>query len=187
MSESGLLRQLRAREHAAQQDVIAGNRTRLLALAGTLVSSSADARALVADVLTDFLFEYVDALDHERAIPAYLRMMTIRRARRFNQHQQRHRDISEREDLVDASPDPAHTADDRRWKAWLDDCLSALADKSRQLLRLHFGHDLSLSEIGGQLGVSKQAVGKTVQKSLVLLRRCLERKGAPIPEEATSR
>ncbi len=175
---SDLLPRLRRREHQAQRQVYLAHQRALQVLAASVLRCAAEAEALVADVLTDFLYRYVDTLQREESIEAYLRMMTTRRARRHLDMQRRAREVNSRD--MAAEPDLPAVAEGAKWQRWVDDCLAALADKPRQLLRLHFGHDLSLSEIGQQLGITKQAVSKTVLKSLALLRRCLRGKGAPM-------
>lgn len=173
-----LLSQLRRREHRAQRQIYVVHRAWLEALATKILSCPAEARPLVADVMTDFMYRYVDTLKREQAIPAYLRMMTTRRARRHNLRQQRTQVVDDQE--LAMAPELANPGDGSRWQRWVDDCLATLADKPRRFLRLHFGHDLSLSAIGSQTGVTKQAVSKTVQKGLALMRRCLQSKGALI-------
>ncbi len=176
--DASLLVQLRQRQRQAQENVITLQGPTLRALAASHLTCPNDARALVADVFTDFLYSYVDTLQHERAIPSYLRMMVIRRARRENQRNQQHRDLEGLELAAVSAKDPSQMLDDGRRAAWLDECLNQVAERPRRLLRLHFGQGISLSEIADQLSISKQAVSKTVQKCLAFLRSCLAQKGA---------
>jgi RNA polymerase sigma factor (sigma-70 family) len=176
---SDLLLRLRRREHPAQEQVYLAYHQGLKALAVRILPCAAEAESLVADVITDFLYRYVDTLQRQESIGAYMRMMTTRRARRRLEMQRRVREV-DHQDMA-AEPDLPAAAEGPKWRRWVDDCVAALAERPRQLLRLHFGHDLSLSEIGDQMGITKQAVSKTVLKSLDLLRRCLRGKGAPMP------
>jgi RNA polymerase sigma factor (sigma-70 family) len=173
--EPSLLTQLQQRDPCAQASFYRVNRGALLALARATLSCPADAPALVADVFTDFFYRYVDFIRDERSVASYLRVMIVRRSRRQNLSGARIDNLDE--NMADPSqPDLVQSADCTRWTVWLDDCLATLADRARRLVRLHYGHELSLSQIGSQMGVSKQAVGKIVQKSLELLRCCLEDK-----------
>jgi RNA polymerase sigma factor (sigma-70 family) len=175
--ESGLLSQLRQRQRMAQENVIATQGSALRALAASHLICPNDAQSLVADVFTDFLYSYVDNLQHEKAVPAYLRMMVIRRARRQNQRASQHRDLEGLDFASTNNRDPSQMVDEGRRSTWLDECLGRMAERPRRLLRLHFGQDMSLSTIAAQFNISKQAVGKTVQKCLIFLRSCLAEKG----------
>jgi RNA polymerase sigma factor (sigma-70 family) len=130
----------------------------------------------VADVFTDFFYSYVDSLEHERAISAYLRIMVVRRARRLLLRRSREVDV-ELCCLADTDGrDVIESVENKTWLPWLEDCLSLLTERARKILKLHFGHDLRTVEIASQIGVTKQAVSKTILKCINQLRRCLERK-----------
>jgi RNA polymerase sigma factor (sigma-70 family) len=175
--DATLLNQLRQRQRHAQESLMATYGPSLRALAAGHLTCPNDAPPLVADVFTDFLYSYVDTLQHERAVPAYLRMMVIRRARRQNHRASQHRGLEGLDFASMTVRDPSQDLDDGRQATWLDECLGRVAERPRRLLRLHFGQGLSLSQIAAQLNISKQAVGKTVQKCLTFLRGCLAQKG----------
>jgi len=168
------LAELQGRAHRAQQALWHREWPRLYPIALKILRSESEAEGLVADALTDFLFHHVDQLQSARAVPAYLRIMVIRRATRRRDQAWRHDDLDE----IAPLPDPADGADEavdrRSWLTWLDHCLAQLKGRARQLLKLHFGHDLSYAQIGAQLEISKQAVGKAVQQSERALRRCID-------------
>jgi RNA polymerase sigma factor (sigma-70 family) len=172
------LARLKERSPRAQEEVWRLERRRLTSLAESIVRSSSEAEALVADLFQDFFHRYVDQLQRSQAIPSYLRIMALRRARR-RKERSLHEVVLEA-DAATADPTAELDArmDDRRWLGRLEQCLALLGRRARGILRLHYGHEQSYSAISAELGVSKQAVGKTVQKSLEALRRCLE-KGAP--------
>jgi RNA polymerase sigma factor (sigma-70 family) len=177
-NDSNLLERLKRRDPEAQESLLNAEKRRLQALAATLLNSTGDVAPLVADVFTDFFYSYVDQLEQERAIPAYLRIMTIRRARRLTQRRSQEDDIFAC-DLADtAGGDVVEAIEARMWLPWLEDCSALLPEKARKILRLHFGHDLGPSEIAVQFGVSKQAISKTIQKSVAQLRLCLEARRA---------
>jgi RNA polymerase sigma factor (sigma-70 family) len=171
-----LLERLKERDPIAQEAFYRDRRVSLELVARSALACSADAPALVSDVFTDFLFHYVDTIRDESAIFAYLKMMIVRRARRQNEYRQRHEDLDRYVGVTGGNQDAAEEMDARIWSTWLKTCLERLSDKARRLLRLHYGHEFSLDDIGSQIGVSKQAVSKAIQKSLGLLRNCLEDK-----------
>jgi RNA polymerase sigma factor (sigma-70 family) len=172
---SPLLQALRRREQAAQARTIREHRAVLEMLAKRMLSCPQEAQALVADVFTDFLYKYVDTIRNEPAIPMYLRMMTIRRCRRLSFRRASEEELDRhQETLAATNMDIVDAIDAHVRLSSLDECLGRLTEKARRLLRLHFGHEMSFNEIGAQVGTSKQAVGKTVLKSLAVLRRCLD-------------
>jgi RNA polymerase sigma factor (sigma-70 family) len=174
--EPRLLERLKRRDAEAQATLLRRESPGLRATAMSILASEGDALPLVADVFTDFLYTYVDRIEHERAIPAYLRIMVVRRARRLLQRRSQEDSITAH-DLADASGrDVVEVLEAKSWLPWLEDCSSQLTERARRVLRLHFGHDMGTVEIAGAVGVTKQAVSKTIIKCIAQLRRCLERK-----------
>lgn len=169
-----ILTQLQARDRQAQQTLWQHEQARLYAIAKKILRSDSEAESLVVDALTDFMFHHVDGLQSSRAIPSYLRIMVIRRATRRRDQAWRHDDIDATAPLQDQSDSADEAIDQQSWRAWLEHCLQQLKGKARQVLKLHFGYELSYAQIGAQLGVSKQAVGKAVLKSERALKSCIE-------------
>lgn len=168
------LDRLRAGDRAAQAEVFEAHRRALVRLAASLLPPGGDAEALVADLFIDFFQVYVRELRAAQSIPAYLKIMVVRRASRLKARLARSAPMPEREP---ADPKPAgaeESLQQQTYLRWLEQCVAALTARSRSVLRLQFGHDLSLSDVGARLGVSKQAVGKMSLKSLQALRECLE-------------
>ena len=172
----GLLGRLQKRDPEAQAYLLRSEGPALRATALGILGSEGDAGPLVADVFTDFLYSYVDHIEHERAIPSYLRIMVVRRARRLMQRRAQEDSIGAY-DFADANGrDVIEALETKTWLPWLEGCLSLLTDRARRVLKLHFGHDLGTVEIAGEVGVTKQAVSKTILKCIAQLRRCLDRK-----------
>ena len=144
----------------------------LMPIARSILRSSTEAENLVDEVLCDFLFHYVANLHEPRAIGAYLKSMTVRRACRLRDKLQRQTSFEEEE--IPGVPGDAEP-ERRILSRWLEKCLRRLTAKARTILRLHYGHDLSYREIGQQLGRTRQAVGISVQKSRKALQKCLEK------------
>jgi RNA polymerase sigma factor (sigma-70 family) len=174
--EQNLLTRLQQRDREAQEHVFRTEHAALCSTAFGILGSKGDAAALVADVLTDFCYFYANRVKHERAVSSYLRIMVVRRSRRLLQRRSQEDDITAY-DLADlGSTDVVDDLESKAWLPWLEACLSALTDRARKILRLHYSHDLAVVEVAGQLGVSKQAVSKTILSSIAQLRRCLIRK-----------
>jgi RNA polymerase sigma factor (sigma-70 family) len=66
----------------------------------------------------------------------------------------------------------------------LDDALSELAEKDRQVLLLRFFDDLPLAALGRTLGISEQAAQKRVERALERLRHLLVGRGAALGSAA---
>ncbi|MGC4116290.1 MAG: sigma-70 family RNA polymerase sigma factor [Myxococcales bacterium] len=173
MSSPGYdLDRLRAQDPDAQAQLFEEHRRGLLRLAASLLPGG-DAEALVADLFIDFFQVYVRELRSLEAIPAYLRIMVVRRARRQKIRSARLAPLPEKE-AADPRPTTAEESlQQQTYLRWLEECVGGLTVRARSVLRLQFGHELSLSDVGAQLGVSKQAVGKMSLKGLQALRECL--------------
>ena len=166
---------LQAHEKDAQEKIWNLENRRLIAIARYWLSSPEEAQFLVADIFCDFFFKYIDNIKDSQCISAYLRIMTVRRARRYN-HRCASQQPIEPNDAVDHSHLTAsEEVDQSVWRRWLENCQQKLSKKAREILRLHYGHELSYAAIGEIKGISKQAIGNIVQKSLDALRRCLEK------------
>ena len=177
--DPALLGRLARRDPAAQQAVWERERPRLIVVAAAAGGSPADVDGIVADVFADFFFHYVDHLKHAAAVPAYLRIMAIRRAQRARDHALRQQALVEETLVQDDRERLERTIDEQAQLPRLAHCLEQLSPRSRAVLRLHYGQSVSYSSIGVAVGVTKQAVGKIVQRCLAALRRCLERGAQP--------
>ena len=99
--------------------------------------------------------------------------MAIRRARRYKEHKQKQVPI-EAINIIEPPESELDLPIEQNWITGLIECFKRLTDRARGILKLHYGLDQSYSDIGQRMGISKQAVGKTVQKSIRVLRHCLE-------------
>jgi RNA polymerase sigma factor (sigma-70 family) len=167
--DDALLTRLHDRDADAQRDVERTLAPRLLRIATTRVGPDA-AESLVHDAFCDFFFRYVDGLESPRAIPAYLKMMVVRRSMRAEARAAQHEPLEDRA----SAGDPEGDLDERRAMDRLARCLDRLTVRAREVVKLHFGHDLSLADIGARDARSKQAVHKQLQKALTALRACVE-------------
>lgn len=176
MNDDELLRRLKQRDGRAQLELRKRMFHRLLAVCTHILGDRVRAEDLAEDVLMDFAFEHVDRVEHPRAVASYLRLMAVRRARRIRQKQNRHesghieraRPVDEERMLVDAIDAPQR-------QACLSRCIEKQDKKARQMLRLRFYNELSVTAIGQQMGVSKQYVSRIMKRALEALRGCVSR------------
>ncbi len=171
-----LLSQLRARDARA----IALVRARLLPSLRTLCAGMLANKTLgdeaAEDVVNDFLLSYVETVRQPTAIPAYVRLMAVRRCRRLRAYQQRQ--VSHTESIEHRpSPESQVIVEDQRRHlgSKLADCLDRLTPRSRTVLRLRYEHELKLEEIGSLLGSTKQYASRVVTLALAKLHKCMGR------------
>jgi RNA polymerase sigma factor (sigma-70 family) len=137
------------------------------------------------EVLVDFITRYSHGIQHPRAAGPYLRLMAVRRATR----EKADRTLPQYEDMdryVDETgANPERRAALRLLLPHLDECVGHLSTKAQRAVKLRFFAELTNEHIGQLLGCSKQYVGRLLDKTLVALRRCLER--AAMAKNATGR
>lgn len=149
---------------------------RLRAVCAHVLHDRVRAEDLAEDVLMDFAFEHVDRVEHPRAVPSYLRLMAVRRARRIKQKQNRHEEVSpERTSGVDEERALVTAIDAPARKACLSRCIDAQDKKARTMLRLRFYNERTVTDIGREMGVSKQYVSRIMRRALDALRGCVSR------------
>jgi RNA polymerase sigma factor (sigma-70 family) len=135
--------------------------------------SAVHATDTAVDLLTDFMFDRVDAVRNPMGIRAYLRLMAVRRSVRQRDQASSHLMFDENH-AQGVCADAAMTAADcRLLLPKLDKCLAELTPKAQSVLRLKYTRQLTDREIGNILGGSKQYIGRLLRNSLVLLRDCI--------------
>jgi len=149
------------------------------AICARILGSGVAASDTTADLLSDFIFHHVHALQNPAGAGAYLRLMAVRRSIRAREH--RNRMCAFHDDTMStASTGPEEAAGYRLLQDRLPDCLNTLTPKARSALRLKYTARMANEQIGTLLGGSKQYIGRLLAQSLEQLRRCLE-KGAVTP------
>jgi RNA polymerase sigma factor (sigma-70 family) len=166
---------LKKRDRGMQEAVWRAEKPTVEAIALSILGSRADAEQLAADLFVDFFFQYVDNIRSCRSIPRYLETMARRRSVRRRVGLTKLIPLNHGEPAECAVTETERDMDERNLLRWLANCYGKLRPRSRRILKLHFGHEQSYSSIAADLGNTKQAVGKTVKKSLSLLRECVER------------
>jgi len=172
------LARLKARDGAAQARFFRAQRARVEALCARVLGSGADAVEIAADVIGDFLFQYVDGVESPRAVTTYLKLMATRRSLRWLRARGRSDEVQDGDGegaLVgerDPAPDQAIWA--RQMMPRLSGCLEHLTPKAREVLKLRFSTELTNESIGDIVGGSKQYIGRLIKESTDKLKRCLE-------------
>lgn len=133
------------------------------------------AREVATGVLSDFLSQCVHRLVHAQAMWSYLRLMTVRRAKKektiLDGLEQNNIEL-----LVDDSDFSAEQkADVKLLLPRLEECLGRLTPKAQQVLKLRYNGDLPNEKIGDLLGGSKQYIGRLITQCHEMLRKCLEK------------
>lgn len=176
MNDDELLRRLKRRDGRAQLELRKRMFHRLLAVCTHILGDRVRAEDLAEDVLMDFVFEHVDRVEHPRAVASYLRLMAVRRARRIRQKQNRHESVRvDRARPVDEESSMVEAIDAPNRQACLAKCIDQQDKKARQMLRLRFYNEMSVTDIGRQMGVSKQYVSRIMKRALEALRGCVSR------------
>ncbi len=171
-----LLQRLRRREPAAQSELRERYFARTLAVCRHLLRDAVLANEAAEDLWTDFLVAHVDQIESPEAIPAYLRLMAVRRSSRLRDLRERHDELGEHhvDPAVSAETALADESERRAQVNKLQGCLSGLHPRSRRILRLRFHHGMTQEQIGDRFGISKQYIGRVLAKCLAALRQCLE-------------
>lgn len=181
---NALIDGLRACEPSAQHTFWASSWAEVYTICVSILGAGPDANDTAVDVLTDFIFKYVQNLSDSRAAHAYIRLMSVRRslrrrARLKELYEHRYEEIPDTKTVC---------ADEAAEKALLlprlRECLSQLTPKAQQVLKLRFGEELKNEQIGSLLGGSKQYLGRLIRRSLELLRKCLEAGSAKIRQNS---
>jgi len=75
--------------------------------------------------------------------------------------------------------DPSQIEDDLVGAVWVRETLRGILDnRARWIMELHIVYDLTFSQIGEQLGISKQRVHRIIQPALAKLRAKARRGGS---------
>jgi RNA polymerase sigma factor (sigma-70 family) len=149
------------------------------AICAHILGSGVEASDTAADLLSDFIFHHVHALQNPAGAGAYLRLMAVRRAIRARDHRNRMCEFHD-DAMATGATGPEESAEFRLLQDRLPRCLNALTPKARSALRLKYTARMANDQIGTLLGGSKQYIGRLLAQSLERLRRCLE-KGAATP------
>jgi RNA polymerase sigma factor (sigma-70 family) len=172
---------LQAQDPVTQGRFFDGAWPEIYALCAGILGHNPDAVEVATDVLCDFVFERVGQLERPEALRAYLRLMATRRALRARDRRGAHEPLSE--SLVE---EEGVTQEEKAMWAKINprlrECLGRLGPKAQKVMYMRFSSELTNDRIGAAVGGSKQYIGRLIQKSLSILRACLERGLAGEPQ-----
>lgn len=175
MDDESLLDALRSGDPAGVLALRARYRGRLVAVVAQICGDLGVAEEMSEDILSDFVVDHAAGLRAAGAMGGYLRLMAVRRAVRHRDRGRRH--VALPVELCGEAPSMEAALDGPARHARLTDCLAELPVRTQRMLRLRFGREASLAEVGAALGLSKQFVARVVGEALARLRRCLARAG----------
>jgi len=146
----------------------------VLAICSRVLGQGPTAVDVTTDLLNDFMFHYVENLSNPHGAWSYIKLMAIRRSVRERQRLLN----GERFDELRVSPpeNAGANAEPPILMTSLEKCMETLTPKAQSALRLKYRNGLSNEQIGDMLGGTKQYIGRLMQKSLTLIRECLQRK-----------
>ncbi len=173
-----LIERLRAGSPEAQRVFFAAYLPQLCAITTHILGDPLRAEEVAVEVMGDFLLRHVQSLEIAAAAPAYMRIMAIRKARKFRAQKYTELDLNPEHGADISLPDRmTEEAMCELLSPRLEHCLSKLKPKMRRILQLSYQAELSHKAIGDLIGASGQYVGRVVSQSLASLKRCLQLEG----------
>lgn len=154
----------------------------VLSICSRILGAGPSAVDVTVDLLNDFLFHYVHRLSNEEGAWAYLKLMAVRRSVRERKRLAKKESFDEcmipggAMALSGIAQDEIAKQELVGYLLLLNECLEGLSPKAQSTIRLKFKKGLSNQDIGLLVGGSKQYIGKLIQKSLVLLKKCIHQK-----------
>jgi RNA polymerase sigma factor (sigma-70 family) len=175
LDDTALVEGLRARDATAQAVFWRRYFEIVYPISAHILGTGPDAVDAAVDLLVDFTDDRVHRLSSPKALYAYLRLAAVRRAIRYRDWRVKNISIG---DCAVQEPGitPEESAGLSTLMPRLDECLKVITPKAQETLRLKYVSQLTNEHIGRLLGGSKQYIGQLIQKSLAVLRKCLEAK-----------
>ncbi len=154
-------------------------RTELIAYARSLLGNYAAADDVLQDALL-VVFKKFDQFREGTSMLAWCRSIVRIEVLRAKQRQQRERTMAERllDDAIDAAFDEFQTSrrhdDAESWRDALRGCLDRVPQRGQSVLRARFADESSYQQIGERLGMTIEAVRKTLFRLKKQVRSCVE-------------
>ncbi len=154
-------------------------RTELIAYARSLLGNYAAADDVLQEALL-VVFKKFDQFREGTSMLAWCRSIVRIEVLRAKQRQQRERTIAERllDDAIDAAFDEFQTSrrhdDAESWRDALRGCLDRVPQRGQSVLRARFADESSYQQIGERLGMTIEAVRKTLFRLKKQVRSCVE-------------
>ncbi len=154
-------------------------RTELIAYARSLLGNYAAADDVLQEALL-VVFKKFDQFREGTSMLAWCRSIVRIEVLRAKQRQQRERTMAERllDDAIDAAFDEFQTSrrhdDAESWRDALRGCLDRVPQRGQSVLRARFADESSYQQIGERLGMTIEAVRKTLFRLKKQVRSCVE-------------
>ena len=155
------------------------HRAELLAYAWSLLGSYAAAEDAVQDAMLVVVKKF-DQFQEGTSMLAWCRAIVRLEVLRQKQQRQRERTLSERllDDAIDAAFEEFQTAgradQAEAWREALERCLKRVPERGRRVLRARFVDELSYLQIGERVGMTLEAVRKSLFRYKRHVRSCVE-------------
>ncbi|MBN1961414.1 MAG: RNA polymerase sigma factor [Deltaproteobacteria bacterium] len=133
------------------------------------------ANEISVEVLDDFLTKYIHTLESPKAILTYLQLMATRRSIKEKQRLDTAYDYHIENQVALNTVSPEDRATYHLIMPRLNICLNKLTPKVQRIVKMRYFEELSNSDIAVRLGISKQYIGRMLNSTMVVLRKCLER------------
>lgn len=173
-TEKGLVAESKNGNGGAERQFWKTHWTEVYAITCHILGSNSDATDVAVDTLTDFMTHYVHNLTNHNSQKAYIRLMATRRALRFRNRRNRlvPTDVDYFEDGKMLNPE--ERALFSQLMPRLSDCMEHLTPKAQTVVRLRYRKQMTKTAISTTVGVSKQYIGRLLNRSLALLKQCLD-------------
>ena len=154
-------------------------RVELVAYARSLLGNYAAAEDAVQEA-TLVVVRKFDQFREGTSMLAWCRAIVRLEVLRLKQQWQRERTVAERllDDAIDAAFDEFQTAHHREdaesWRQALEHCLQRVPERGRRVLNARFVDELSYQQIGERVGMTVEAVRKTLFRLKQQVRACVE-------------
>lgn len=154
-------------------------RTELIAYARSLLGNYAAADDVLQEAMLVVVKKY-DQFQEGTSILAWCRSIVRIEVLRAKQQYQRERSLAERllDDAIEAAFDEFQLTRRREeaesWREALRRCLEGVPDRGQNVLKARFTEELSYQEIGERLGMTLEAVRKSLFRLKRQVRSCVE-------------
>jgi RNA polymerase sigma-70 factor, ECF subfamily len=170
-----LIQRAKADEHQAQQELKMIVFMKIKTTCLRLLKDPNWAEETAEDIWMDFIYQHIQHLERADGLFSYLKTMTVRRCVRLRETQKKHQELSpQHEPSANDEPNLVEQIDVGRQRLKLDRCMGRLKQRDRVLLRMRYFFEMTLDDIGSRNQFSKQYVSKQIERSLMILKRCLE-------------
>ncbi len=154
-------------------------RVELTAYARSLLGNYAAAEDAVQQAMLVVLRKY-DQFEEGSSALAWCRAIVRLEVLRIKQQRQREQSLAERllDDAIDAAFEESHAmrraVESDSWRQALENCLERVPPQGRAVLKSRFVEEMSYQQIGDRVGMTLEAVRKSLFRLKKQVRACVE-------------